>query len=141
LNIRRPHVRDRNHVAFLHECLAAAVFRISSKTRLAGTQITGRTDLTGVSSEAMTRPIMLLGAKRRRGNPNWSQPPQHFPVVPTEFEMQVKRIGLTKPEYIASTELKLWCKRNRNRVYLPEWLLQAWGMEVESIFSGVASPA
>jgi hypothetical protein len=86
----------------------------------------------------MTRPIMLLGAKRRRGNPNWSQPPQHFPVVPTEFEMQVKRIGLTKSEYIASTELKHWCERNRNRVYVPEWLLEAWEMEVESIFSGVA---
>ena len=52
--------------------------------------------------------------------------------------MQVKRIGLTKPEYFASTELKLWCERNRNRVYVPEWLLEAWGIEVESIFSGVA---
>ena len=98
-----------------------------------------RIEQTGVSSEAMSRPITLLGTKRRRGNPNWGQPPQRFPVVPTEFEMQVKRIGLTRPEYIASTELKLWCERNRNRVYVPEWLLQVWGMEVESIFSGVAA--
>jgi hypothetical protein len=52
--------------------------------------------------------------------------------------MQVKRLGLTKPQYIASTELKLWCEHNRNRVYVPEWLLQAWRIEVESIFSGVA---
>ena len=52
--------------------------------------------------------------------------------------MEVKRIGLIKPEYIASTELRRWCERNRNRVYVPEWLLEAWGMEVESIFSGVA---
>ena len=52
--------------------------------------------------------------------------------------MQVKRIGLTKPEYIASAELKHWCERNRNRVYIPEWLLESWGLQVESIFSGVA---
>jgi hypothetical protein len=86
----------------------------------------------------MSRPIAVLGAKRKRGNPNWGQQPQPLPAVATEFEMQVKRIGLTKPQYIASTELKLWCERNRNRVYVPEWLLQAWGIEVESIFSGVA---
>ena len=89
----------------------------------------------------MTRPITLLGEKRRRGNPNWGQPPQRLPAVATEFEMQVKRIGLTKREYIASTELRLWCERNRNRVYVPEWLLEAWGLQVEAIFSGVASPA
>jgi hypothetical protein len=86
----------------------------------------------------MTRPITLLGAKRRRGNPNWCQPSQRLPVVPTEFEMQVKRIGLTKPEYIDSAELRRWCERNRNRLYVPEWLLEAWRMEVESTFSGVA---
>ena len=86
----------------------------------------------------MSRPTTLLGTKRRRGNPNWGLPPQPFPALPTEFEMQVKRIGLTKPEYLASTELRLWCERNRNRVYVPEWLLEAWGIEVESIFSGVA---
>ena len=50
--------------------------------------------------------------------------------------MQVKRMGLTKPEYIASAELKYWCERNR--VYVPEWLLETWGIQVESIFSGVA---
>ncbi len=50
--------------------------------------------------------------------------------------MQVKRMGLTKPEYISSAELKSWCECNRNRVYVPEWLLDAWGLQVESIFSG-----
>jgi hypothetical protein len=86
----------------------------------------------------MTRPITPLSAKRGRGNPNWGKPLQPIRPLPTEFEMQVKRIGLTKSEYIASTELKHWCERNRNRVYVPEWLLEAWEMEVESIFSGVA---
>jgi len=52
--------------------------------------------------------------------------------------MQVKRMGLTTPEYIFSAELRFWCERNRNRVYVPEWLLKAWGMQVDAIFSGAA---
>ena len=52
--------------------------------------------------------------------------------------MQVKRLGLTKPEYIAWDELRRWCEHNRNRVYVPEWLLEAWGMQAEAIFSGAA---
>ena len=52
--------------------------------------------------------------------------------------MQVKRLGLSKSGYIASAELRRWCERNRNRVYVPEWLLEAWHMQVEAIFSGVA---
>jgi hypothetical protein len=47
-------------------------------------------------------------------------------------------MGLTKAEYSASVELKRCCERNRNRCYIPEWLLQVWGIEVEAIFSGVA---
>ena len=93
---------------------------------------------TGVSSETMARPIALPARKRGRGNPNWGQPPQPLPVLPTEFEMQVQRLGLTKPEYVSSAALKRWCEDNRNRFYVPEWLLAAWRMEVESIFSGVA---
>jgi hypothetical protein len=52
--------------------------------------------------------------------------------------MQVKRMGLTTREYITSVELKLWCEHNRNRVYVPEWLLEAWGMKVDASFIGAA---
>jgi hypothetical protein len=52
--------------------------------------------------------------------------------------MQVERLQLRKAEYVASADLRRWCERNRNRCYVPEWLLQEWGMTVESIFSGVA---
>jgi len=86
----------------------------------------------------MPRRIALPTTKRRRGNPNWGQPPQCPPAVPTEFEMQVKRLGLTKPDYIDSYDLRRWCEHNRNRVYIPEWLLEAWGLEVGAIFSDVA---
>jgi hypothetical protein len=86
----------------------------------------------------MTRPFILPSTKRGRGNPNWGTPLTAFPVLLTQFEMQVERLGLSKAQYVASPELKLWCERNRNRVYVPEWLLNAWGIEVDPIFSGVA---
>ncbi len=86
----------------------------------------------------MTGPIALPGTKRGRGNPNWGKPIPPIPTLLTEFEMQVERLGLTREKYVASAQLKIWCDRNRNRCYVPEWLLGEWGMTVEGIFSGVA---
>jgi hypothetical protein len=86
----------------------------------------------------MTRPIVLPRTKRGRGNPNWGKPFPALPVILTEFEMQVERLELSKAQYVASPELRRWCERNRNRVYIPEWLLKEWGIEVDAIFSGVA---
>ena len=74
----------------------------------------------------------------RRGNPNWGKPPEALRARPTEFEMQVERLRLTKSEYVRSNALRWWCERNRNRRYVPEWLLEAWEMQVEAIFSDVA---
>jgi hypothetical protein len=88
----------------------------------------------------MSRLFLLAGpaTKRRRGNPNWGKPSLPVPVLLTEFELLVKRLGLTKEEYIESFELKRWCELNRNRVYGPEWLLKAWRMHVEDTFGSVA---
>ena len=52
----------------------------------------------------------------------------------TEFEMQVARLGLKRSEYSASVALRRWCERNHSRVYVPEWLLDEWGMHVETSF-------
>jgi len=86
----------------------------------------------------MVRPIVLQGAKRGRGNPNWGKFSRPLPVVLTEFEVQVKRLGLSRDQYVTSAKLRSWCERNRNRCYVPEWLLDEWGIIVESIFSGLA---
>ena len=86
----------------------------------------------------MARPTVLPVTKRKRGNPNWGQLSLNVPVVATEFEMQVKRIGLTKSQYFGSAELKRWCERNRNRVYVPEWLLEAWRMPVDAPSIGIS---
>lgn len=73
-----------------------------------------------------------------RGNPNWGKIPRAIPALLTEFEKQVEHLGLPRSEYTASADLKRWCERNRNRVYVPEWLLKEWGMTVEETFSGAA---
>ena len=86
----------------------------------------------------MSKPIALTGTKRGRGNPNWGKPIPPIPTLLTEFELQVERLGLSKAEYVKSPKLRHWCKHNRNRCYVPEWLLEAWGLTVDSIFSGVA---
>jgi hypothetical protein len=64
--------------------------------------------------------------RRRCGNPNWGQPPQSLRALPTEFEILVKWLGLAKLEYVSSADLKRWCEHNRNRVYIPEWLLDGY---------------
>ena len=86
----------------------------------------------------MAIPIILPGTRRKRGNPYWSQPLLQARVSPTEFEMQVKRMGLTQLQFFTSVELKRWCALNRNRVYIPEWLLDAWRMSVDVTPSNVA---
>jgi hypothetical protein len=70
--------------------------------------------------------------KRRRGNPDWGKLLPPIPPALTEFERQVARLGLTRSEYSASVALRRWCDRNRTRVYVPEWLLDEWGMDVET---------
>ena len=51
----------------------------------------------------------------------------HIPALLTEFEIEVERLELAQPEYLYSRELKRGCDRNRNRAYVPEWLLKQWG--------------
>jgi hypothetical protein len=71
---------------------------------------------------------------KRRGNPNWGKPEPIGPVVPTitSFEMVVKEYKLTPDQYIRSTRLREWARRNKNSKYIPEALLEAWGFEIES---------
>jgi len=64
--------------------------------------------------------------QRKRGNPNWGKAGPSPPVVPTEFDGVVLRLGLTKETYSSSRQLRSWCQRNGNRRYVPEWLLEEW---------------
>jgi hypothetical protein len=85
----------------------------------------------------MARPDSLPVTTRKRGNPNWGRPMPPASVC-TEFEMQVKQLHLTPEHYVISPQLHKWCEENRNRFYIPEWLLNAWDIRVDPYFSGAA---
>ena len=74
---------------------------------------------------------------RKRGNPNWGRPIPVAAAVATEFELQARRLHLAPEAYASSRALREWCWQNRNRVYVPEWLLQEWGSAVDDL-SGAA---
>jgi hypothetical protein len=72
---------------------------------------------------------------RKRGNPNWGQPQTAVPAaMPTEFELHTKSLRLTETQYASSNELRAWCKQNKNRCYVPEWLLKKWDLLVDTNF-------
>ncbi len=86
----------------------------------------------------MAIPVAIPAARRKRGNPNWGLPIPPAPALPTEFELRVRQLQLTAGAYTSSRELRTWCERNRNRLYIPEWLLKEWGITVDAAFSGAA---
>jgi hypothetical protein len=53
---------------------------------------------------------------------------------PTAFEVQVRKLRLHEENYSRSLELRRWCEQNRQRCYVPEWLLTEWGMRVDPQF-------
>ena len=86
----------------------------------------------------MATPVALPAPKRKRGNPNWGRPIPFAPALPTEFELRARQLQLTAGMYASSRELRAWCERNRNRCYIPEWLLKKWGITVDLNFGAVA---
>jgi hypothetical protein len=77
------------------------------------------------------KPLVQYKTARRRGNPNWGKPLQPIPAIATAFEMEARRLGLTKEAYNASAQLRMWCEQNKNRYYVPELLLAEWGIIVD----------
>jgi hypothetical protein len=60
------------------------------------------------------------------------------PALATEFELRVRQLQLTAGTYTSSLELRAWCEQNRNRLYIPEWLLEEWGITVDLNFKPAA---
>jgi hypothetical protein len=69
----------------------------------------------------------------RRGNPNWGKPVPFGPVVPvlSAFEEAVKQLKLQPDQYVHSQRLREWASRNKNSKFIPESLLEAWGLETD----------
>src|SRR5437764_13681146 len=78
---------------------------------------------------------------KRRQNPNWGKPEPIGPIIPTvtEFEQVVREYKLSPDQYLRSTRLREWARRNKNSKYIPEPLLEAWGFEIESTLSKIGS--
>jgi hypothetical protein len=74
---------------------------------------------------------------RRRGNPRWGsgQPTPAAPHLATAFEEKVRELGLNGQTCATSEELRRWCERNKNHCYIPERLLERWGIVVEAHFT------
>jgi len=84
----------------------------------------------------MLKRFVRPGTRPKRGNPNWGKPLEPIIATTTEFELQARRLGLTKQGYTASEQLRAWCERNKNRCYIPEWLLDEWGITIDSNSGG-----
>jgi len=77
---------------------------------------------------ALSGSNLVMG--RRRVNVGWTNGTgtKREPKAPTEFELCVLRLGLTEKSCAESRELRIWCKENLRRCYIPEWLLKEWGI-------------
>ena len=56
-------------------------------------------------------------------------------TLPTAFELQVRKLGLDARTCAKSRALRMWCERNKDRYYVPEWLLAKWCISVEPILA------
>jgi hypothetical protein len=56
--------------------------------------------------------------------------------VPTAFDEQARKLGLNEQTCATSNELRQWCHRNKDRCYIPEWLLKRWRISVDPNVSG-----
>ena len=80
---------------------------------------------------AVAKPSILPTTARKRGNPNWGKLMEPAPDLPTAFEEQVKKLGLSEQTCATSEKLREWCERNKDRSYIPEWLLKRWQISVD----------
>jgi hypothetical protein len=69
---------------------------------------------------------------KRRGNPNWGKAAPYTAAGPSSFETVVKTLGLVPRQFEASVSLKDWVLKNKHNKYVPQELLQAWGMDAPS---------
>jgi hypothetical protein len=67
-----------------------------------------------------------------RGNPDWGSGRAELRLCrSTEFEDEVRRLGLDEHNCADSDQLRRWCEHNKHRVYVPERLLKYWRIDVD----------
>jgi hypothetical protein len=70
---------------------------------------------------------------KRRGNPNWGKANAPLTIVAqSAFEEQVRKLDLTPDQFVSSVRLREWARLNMGLKYVPEHLLEAWGLNLDS---------
>jgi hypothetical protein len=70
-----------------------------------------------------------MNKSRKKGNQYWGKPWGEIPEAPTTFEQMVRRLKLSEKEYRSSIPLRDWAQKNKDSKYVPQDLLDAWGLE------------
>ena len=68
---------------------------------------------------------------RKQRNSNWGQAYGDTPVTTTSFEEMVRRLKLSEKEYRSSIPLRKWAQKHKDSKYVPQHLLEAWGIEAK----------
>src|SRR5690242_14455277 len=93
------------------------------------------TNAHGTTRESLVSSPSMVGGRftvtRKRGPSNWGHPIASAPALATQFELQVCRLHLTTEMYASSAALRVWCEQNKDRCYVPEWLLAKWRTSVD----------
>lgn len=79
----------------------------------------------------------LMHRSSGSGNPHWGkamQPPMGPPAL-TQFETLVARLKLPPEDWPRSRTLRDFARRNASRFYVPEYLLDLWGIAVDEDFA------
>jgi hypothetical protein len=69
---------------------------------------------------------------RNKGNPNWGKPSGDIAVMPTSFEEMVQQLKLSEQECRTSIPLREWAKKYKDSKYVPQDLLEEWGIVVNA---------
>jgi hypothetical protein len=77
-------------------------------------------------------------SQTRKSEMGTGPPAQLPPASATEFEWKLQELGLTNETCVSSVQLRNWCAQNKNRCYIPEWLLKTWQMQVDPDLSSAA---
>lgn len=84
------------------------------------------------------KPHALAGKPRvgkPRGNPLWCHKPEPFAVLIVHlsgFEKKADELHLKPNQYALSLELREWARKSVKSRYVPEDLLEVWGIPIDN---------
>ena len=68
---------------------------------------------------------------RSERSSNFGKAAGDIPNTPSSFEQMARQLKLSEKEYRGSTALKQWAQKHKDSKYVPQDLLEAWGIEAK----------